>query len=158
MNNLRSSLVWKKYEPKKRGSIMEKYKGRFVVHLSESKKVLYLSDMIIAKFVNPKYISLASNGSLVGLAISDKEHGFKVDYKPHTTSNITIPAFIKQLEEERKKPIEPGVYECYVERIDAGTVDAFDLVIFNTADAPTKVHVNNNGKHKEEEATEEATH
>lgn len=148
-SNIRSSAVWKKFEPKKRGKIMEKYAGRFVVCLSPNKKVLYLSDMIVGKLVHPNYIGLQllEGGTMVGITIAAKDTGFKVDYAPTSTPNVNIPSFVKFFEAETKKPFEPGVYECIVETIDAQTVDHYDMVIFDTQDAPAKVRLNANGAH-----------
>jgi hypothetical protein len=150
MNNVKSSTSWKKYEPNRRESPMAKYKTRFVVYLNKTKKSLYLSDMIIGKFVKPNWLSIAANGTLIGMAVADKETGFKVEYKATTTPSISVASFIKQMEVELKREIQPGIYECYVERIDAQTPQAFDMIIFDTKDPPVQVGSNHNNGHHDE--------
>jgi hypothetical protein len=92
--------------------------------------------MIMGKLVKPDYVSLMRHDNLIGIAAGTKSDGYKVKYTnggAPTTPCITIDGFLKQ------NPFEPGVYEARVERIDAQTVDGFDLVIFDITEHPAKV-------------------
>ncbi len=134
--NIRSSAAWMKYQPKKREGYLDKYKGRFVVILAVNRKTLYLSDMIAAKLLKPDYVSLMRHENLIGIAAGTHADGYKVKYlngDTPCTPCINIEGFIKE------SPFEPGAYEAHVERIDAQTVDGFDLVVFDTADHPAKL-------------------
>lgn len=134
--NIRSSSAWKKYQPKKREGYLDKYKGRFVVILSSNRKTLYISDMIAAKLIKPDYVSLMRHENLIGIRVGTKSDGYRVKYTngdTPITPSVTIDGFMKE------NPFEPGVYEARVERIDAQTVDAFDLVIFDITEHPAQI-------------------
>lgn len=133
--NIRSSAVWKKYEPKRREKYMDKYKGRFVVILANNRKTLYLSDMIKAKLLSADFVGLVTHGSLIGIYSSNKSEGYKVKYDHGSTPSVNIEGFVKD------NPFEPGVYEAHVEMIDAQTVNHYELVVFDTAEHPAKITV-----------------
>jgi len=136
INDLRSSAAWQTYEKKSKSKIMEKYHNRFVVILSESKKSLYLSGMILSKLIRPDFIELKIHGTQIGMCIGTKATGFKVEYKTGVTPSISVTKFVKDF--ELKHAFAPGAYECIVEAMDAQTTDHYDLVIFNTSDHPAK--------------------
>ena len=149
MGDIRSSATWVEYEPKRREGAMEKYKGRFMVVLSDSKKVFYLSDMILSHLLYPEYIKLRFKGTMIGIQVGTKMTGFKVSNKPGTTPHISVPGFLRQFREANKNmELEPGAYEAIVERMDAQTAEGFDLIIFDMTDRPSKIRANGNGHKK----------
>lgn len=131
-----TSAQWVSYEIKSREPIMSPYKNRFVVRLTNSAKVLYLSDMVVAKLVRPDYIQLlwSKTGTRIGLRIGTKNVGLKVNYK--ASPEITVTKFVSDFNVAH--PFKPGAYECEVEVVDAQTVERYDLVVFDVSDHPAK--------------------